>query len=143
MRLTEKILASVPGQPAATLGIPEHLINSADLAENAVLAGCCRNADYAADALSRLTAGDFDLEWRQTVWQAMVRLSERGERISSAALYPLLGGPLWERLVSATAHEDTPNPHLTDFVAEVAGWAERRRATAAMLARITLAEALP
>lgn len=155
VHLNDLLFAEIPKrqdrQPAAVLGIDQHLINSADLAENAVLAGCCRNAEYAADALSRLTAGDFDLEWRQTVFAAMVRLNERGDRISTAALYPLLGSALWDRLAQATegswqnqwGDPLPPNPHLHDFVAEVAGWAERRQATAAMLSRIERPKALP
>ena len=145
MSVKDRLLAEIPKrqerQPATALGIAQHLINSADLAEDAVLAGCCRNAEYAADALSRLTAGDFDLEWRQTVWQAMVRLNERGERISSTALYPLLGGPLWHRLARATAN--ARNPHEQNYVRMVLGYSRERQATAAMLSRIERAEAIP
>jgi len=112
-----------------------------DLAENAVLAGCCRNADYTTDALKRLVAADFDLEWRQTVWQAMVRLSERGERVNSGALYPLLSSALWDRLTEATA--EARNPHEMDYVRMVKGYARLRAATAGMLKGVEQADAIP
>jgi replicative DNA helicase len=142
MGLQDAIVSTLKGGPVPRAEAPPEVdeLTLTSIAEDAVLAGCCRNAEYATDAMSRLTAADFDLEWRQTVWQEMVRLNERGESIGSAVLYPYLGPALWDRLAGATA--SARNPHRRDWVAMVKHTAEIRRQAADMLAQIARDEAL-
>jgi hypothetical protein len=143
MGLQDAIVSTLKGGPGSWAEEPPEVdeLTLASIAEDAVLAGCCRNADYAKDALSRLIPADFDMEWRRVVFNAMLSCREAGDQITTATLYPLLGWRLWDRLARANA--DARNPHEQDYVRMVKGYWRMRNATAAMLARITLAEALP
>uniref|UniRef100_A0A6M3LII2 Putative helicase n=1 Tax=viral metagenome TaxID=1070528 RepID=A0A6M3LII2_9ZZZZ len=145
MRIIERLLSEIPNQieseVVATKSTGSDSTNAADIAEAAVLAGCCRNPDYALNAVTRLVASDFDLEWRQRVWLSIEQLVGQGEPVDSASLYPLLGPVLWNRLAGENA--SARNPHEQDYCRMVRGYARMRAATAAMLAEIAEREELP
>ena len=142
MTLREAVLAAIE-QPASALlpdvATPAEVIEQqaalprfsslwpalADACENAVLAACTQDAEYAQAAAAVLEESDFDLLWRRRVWSAVVALLARGQAPDLLALLARLGAGDCDRLQAALYH--SPNAWAFDALGTVkAGGAYRR-----------------